>query len=287
MLRLSLIVGGLVSLTLGMLQTAPHAAAQEQIALKVLAEQRVELLPQEPLCWNVFRMDLAPGFRGASHAHALTLGYGLGGSQLLEFLGGPTGTVGPGEGNFIGQNNWHIHANPGTTTHSAVVFHLTCDDQQLLLPPTSTRLGKTDVLPGIRPAVPYVVRLIEGAGAPGAQYPVHAHAGPETVYVHEGALAVTTETGTIRLNAGQMGVLPPGLAHQPTAVGTMPLRFLVAALTPVPEPHLRLLPDVRFPSLGPAALPRTGEATPWIGPLAVIAGVVMLAAGIGLRRAWA
>lgn len=285
MARLTLIISGLVSLVLGILMSVPPAAAQEQIALRVLAEQRVELLPQGPVCWAVSRSILPPGGirppGGGYHAHALYLGYQVEGSQRLEYAGGPTLTHQLRTGTFIGNNNWHAHINVGTSPAEEIFFTLLCDAPPL---PAITRLAQTATLPGVRSGpAPYVVRLIEGTGGPGAQYPAHQHAGPETVYVVEGGLAVATEGGVIRLNAGESGVIPPGVPHQPTAVGNT--RFLVAALTPVPEPHLQLLPDVRLPSPGPVALPRTGEELPWAGPLSMLVGALLLAAGVGLRRA--
>ena len=65
MRRFTLIVSGLVSLVLGIFLTVAPAAADEPPApvQRTLVNQRVELLPQEPLCWNVNQGSRLPGSR--------------------------------------------------------------------------------------------------------------------------------------------------------------------------------------------------------------------------------
>gem|GEM_PF-1682459 len=295
MKRLALFVSGLALLGLGTLFTATPVAAEDPITLSVKAEQRVEQLPHGPLCWNVFSVNLPPGSRVPPTgyvAEPMSLGYQTGGVHRLDYAGGPSLTTNVGDALFVGQDNWHAHSSIGTTPLTVTIFSLTCQQIPSGIPGI-TQIGNTGTLSGTNAgpdmphmAMPHTVRLILGTGNPGSQYPTHTHAGPESVYVWEGELAVTTSAGVIRLKAGEVGVIPPGTAHQPTIVGNAPAKFLVAALTPQGEPHLRVLSDVAFPTpaASPAALPRAGDSFDWVGTSAMLAGLLLLVTGFSLHR---
>lgn len=290
-MRLALLVSGLALLGLGTLIAATPVAAEDPITLTVKAEQRVEQLPGGPLCWNLFSANLPPGARTPSTgyvAEPMSLGYQTGGVHRIDYAGGPSLTTNAGDGLFVGQDNWHAHSSTGTTPLTVTIFALTCQQVPPGIPGI-TQIANTGTLSGTStgPGMPHTVRLILGTGNPGSQYLTHTHAGPETVYVWEGELAVTTAAGITRLKAGELGWIPPGTAHQPTVVGNTPAKFLVAALTPQGEPHLRTLADVAFPtpSVAPAALPRAGDNFSWPGLAATLLGVFLFGAAFGLRKA--
>lgn len=287
MSRLTLIVCGLVSLALGMLMAAHPAAAEDppRPMARVLLTQRVELLPQEPLCWNVLQETRPPGDRSPGegfHAEPLAVVYRVEGLHRIEYLGGPTPTVGPGEGMFIGQDNWHVHVNPGTAQMVDLRFELTCDPRTRGR--AITPLGRTGLLPGIRSGpVPYEVQLVEQQGAPGAQTPARIIPGPMVWYVLEGAVAQSTSAGSARYGPGDLFVSPVGTPFQTSFVSATPSRVLIVHLWPAGE-QARPIQDVQLPRPTPATLPRTGDEFSWAGPLALLVGTLLLAAGVGLRH---
>lgn len=289
MLRATSRITGLFSLLLGLLLTVPSAQAQQPPpapTARTLVSQRVELLPQGPLCWNAFRIELPPGTRSPAAGYAaepLSLGYQTGGLHRLTYADGPTLTTNAGDGLFVGNNNWHAHENVGTVPLIAVVFALSC---QQLPPgvPGLTQLANSGVLTGVKPAGPYSVQLAEVVHGPGAQNRFIVP-GPSTHYLLEGALAVATTAGVTHYKAADIFTDPPGVSFEATNVGTVPARHLIARLWLPGEAVTRPGPDVRFPSPLPTALPRTGDELPWAGPAAMLAGVLLLTAGLRLRRA--
>src|SRR5688572_24105369 len=97
MSRSSVIFGTiLVLLITVVISTAPPVTAQEPATVRLLAAQRVELLPQEPLCWNVFSASIPVGGRIPSDGYISTpliLGYATQGSHKFDFAGGSTSTL--------------------------------------------------------------------------------------------------------------------------------------------------------------------------------------------------
>ncbi len=286
MSRSSVIFGTIFALFITIvLSTAPLATAQEPATVRLLAAQRVELLPQEPLCWNVFSASIPAGGRFPPQGYLsapLLLGYATQGSHRFDFAGGATSTLQAGEGRFIGNENWFAHSNTGTVSAESLVFALTC--RQFPPPgiPGIQHITKTDVLPGIRTGpVPYLVQLLEIKGVPGSMTAAQTTSGPLTAYFTEGTVAVTTPSGVKQYKAGDYVVIPPGTPFETATVGNVPATALVTLVTPVGEPPQQRLSG----GVTPTALPRTGDPPMAANPFAILLGLSLLMAGIGMRIA--
>ncbi len=271
------------------LLTAPLATAQEPATVRLLAAQRVELLPQEPLCWNVFSASLPVGGRIPPEGYIsapLLLGYATKGTHRFEFAGGPNVNLQAGEGRFIGNENWFAHSNIGTVSADSLVFALTC--QQFPPPgiPGVQHLTKTDILPGIRMGpTPYLVQLLEIKGVPGSMTAAQTTSGPLTAYFTEGTVAVTTPSGVKQYKAGDLVVIPPGTPFETATVGNVPATALVTLITPVGEPPQQRLAGGLTGSATPSALPRTGDPPLAINPFAILLGLSLFTVGISARIA--
>ena len=290
MKRSACILTGLVWLAGGLGLTAVPAAADDPplIIPRVVVEQRLEMLPEGPLCWNVYRQTLPPDGRAPLSGYLArppSVAYRLDGQARLDYAGGPSVNVGAGQGYFVGNDNWFAVTNTGNTASSGLTFSLSCEP-----PPDGaqgiTRLANTGPLPGIRPGpAPYMLTLVYAKGVLGAQQEsARIRPGPAAWYVLEGEVAQTTAAGTTRARAGDLFVNPVGIPFLNTVVSSTGASFLIAQLFPVGAPTT-LLPDLRLPSpLGPSALPRTGHDLAWAGPLGMLMGALLVAAGLGLGR---
>ncbi len=293
--RFTLVLTGLVSLILGMLMSVSQAAAEDPPpapVARLLVSQRVELLPQEPLCWRIVEATRPAGTRRPPSGYVadpLSLFYLAAGEAQIEYAGGPTVQVKAGQGAFIGANNWFAWSIGGTARERNIVFALSC---QTFPPgvPNVTQLGNTGPLPGVRPDKgPHIIDFREVRWAVGAQIPPSITGGPRSFLILEGEFAFGMPEGLRRLGPGETITVPAGTPYQTTNVGAVPALLLNVQITPVGEVTARIpASDVRLinplAAAAPAALPRAGDHLSWLSSLAMLMGAVLMAAGINLRR---
>jgi len=193
------------------------------IQTRTLFEQRLEQLPQQPLCWDVRTGSLAPGAKSPAtgfHRHGWVVAYVTGGAERVTYEGGASFTVNAGGGILFEAGKPHVHESVGTVPRTNIGFELTCKRQ-----PNST--GTSGTLPGIRSgAVAYQVQLRERTWPSGAQTPVHILSGPTTTYIREGTIGRSTSSGTARSGPGDLYVSPVGELAQNTCVSSTPCRTL-------------------------------------------------------------
>ncbi|MCX6021065.1 MAG: hypothetical protein NTZ05_04935 [Chloroflexi bacterium] len=299
---MALILSGLLSLAVGILgAVAPVAgAAPPEPVTRVLFEQRVERLPDGPVCWNVFREVLPVGAKFPSegfNSDPPSAAYVQEGQAQLDFSGGPSALLQAGNGAFIGNNNWYTLSNTGTRPARILVFSLSCKPTTQGQPGV-TQLRDTDPLRGILPAEPYILRLQEHQYQPGSQTPIQVAAGPQMSYVLQGSVLYGTVPGLIKHHAGDLHTIPTRTPRQVTNAEATAARTLVLHLYPASDPVQTLATGVRLPNpltspsgaapaspgTTPSGLPRTGESLPWLPPLAMLAGVLLIAAGLAARR---
>jgi len=201
----------------------PAPTSAPSIKTRTLFEQRVEQLPQQPLCWDVRTGSLAPGAKSPAtgfHTHGWVVAYVTGGSERATYEKGPSYTVKAGEGILFEADKPHVHESIGTVPRTNIGFELTCQRQ-----PKS--VGNSGTLPGIRSgAVPYQVQLRERTWPSGAKTPVHILSGPTTTYVFEGTIGRSTSLGSARSGPGELYVSPVGELAQNTCVSSTPCRTL-------------------------------------------------------------
>ena len=193
------------------------------IQTRTLFEQRVEQLPQQPLCWDVRTGSLAPGAKSPAtgfHTHSWVVAYVTGGAERVTYEGGASFTVNAGGGILFEAAKAHVHESVGTVPRTNIGFELTCQRQ-----PNST--GTSGPLPGMRSgSVPYQVQLRERTWPSGARTPVHILSGPTTTYILEGTIGRSTSSGTARSGPGALYVSPVGEIAQNTCVSSTPCRTL-------------------------------------------------------------
>ena len=206
--------------------TATKVAASPpspSIQTRTLFEQRVDQLPQQPLCWDVRTGSLAPKAKSPAtgfHTHGWVVAYMTGGAERVTYEGGASFTVDAGGGILFEAGKPHVHESVGTVPRTNIGFELTCQRQ-----PNST--GTSGPLPGIRSGpVPYQVQLRERTWPSGAQTPVHILSGPSTTYIREGTIGRSTSSGTARSGPGDLYVSPVGELAQNTCVSSTPCRTL-------------------------------------------------------------
>lgn len=261
--------------------------------IRLLVSQRIDLLPQGPNCWHVLRITQPAGVRAPATGYTtlpLIVGYQESGASTVEYAGGPTRSFGPGEGFFLGADNWLAITNPGTSVRTAVFFMMDCRT----LPdgfPGISQVGNTGPLPGVQAASgAYRATLGLITGRPGSTGSTRTGAGPLTAYFTEGQVAVTLAGETKVYGPGSMAVIPPNTAYQTATVGGSIARALVLTLNPegavVPvQPVAPPAGGVRATGVLPTALPNTGDlpGVGWVVGSAALGGLVA-ASGFGLRR---
>lgn len=227
--------------------TATVAASppgRPSIQTRTLFEQRVNQLPQQPLCWDVRTGSLAPGAKSPAtgfHTHGWVVAYVTGGVERVTYEGGASFIVNPGGGILFEAGKPHVHESVGTVPRTNIGFELTCQRQ-----PNST--GTSGPLPGIRSGpVPYQVQLRERTWQSGAQTPVHILSGTTTTYVLEGTIGRSTTSGSARSGPGDVYVSPVGELAQNTCVSSTSCRTL--DLDTWPSGETRSIPqaDRRLP----------------------------------------
>jgi glucose/arabinose dehydrogenase/plastocyanin/quercetin dioxygenase-like cupin family protein len=175
----------------------------------VLAEVRVNSLPDGPLSWMAHEVTLAPG-QTITHRHELGFIY-LPEDVPTETrthtvrLQGREITLQRGEAVFTGQNVEHTHVGPG-------VFW----DIRLARPnagppagmQNARRIFASPPLEGL-PQAPVQVRFIDVELPPGGQTSIHTHPGPEYIFVTRGSIVYENAIeGTIRMGPGEGHGLP-------------------------------------------------------------------------------
>ena len=223
----------------------PAPTSAPSIQTQTLFEQRVEQLPQQPLCWDVRTGSLAPGAKSPAtgfHTHGWVVAYLTGGAERVTYEGGASSTVNAGGGILFQADKPHVHESVGMVPRTNIGFELTCKRQ-----PNSTGISGT--LPGIRSgAVPYQVQLRERTWPSGAKTPVHILSGPTTTYVLEGTIGRSTSSGTARSGPGALYVSPVGEIAQNTCVSSTPCRTLDVDTWPSGETRSVAQPDKILPS---------------------------------------
>ena len=260
--RLPLILSGLLSVVLAAFVLAVPAVADDPPAptARVVVSQRVELLPQGPLCWTVFRVAMEPGGRFPASDYAagpLMATYSAGGAQRFEFSGGPSRQVGRGEGVFIGADNWFAHMNTGSVSAESVVYALSCGG----FPPQApgvTVLGRTPPLPNIKAGSPYMVTLSEYQRGPGERGPVRLNPYAAGLLMLEGSLALSTPTGAAVYHPGDLFVAPADVPFRVGVPGAVRARYLVLELQALGETGVLDPPGVAV--LDPLATAPTASA---------------------------
>lgn len=288
-MRWTFLFTGLLALVTGVLLVPSPTAAEDppQFVTKFLVNQRVPVLPEGPVCWNIVRQTLAPGARVPAQgyrAYPHTVAAVLDGQVQIEYSGGPSHTARAGEGLFIGQDNWFALTNTGTTPATAVMYTMTCDRMPAGIP-GFTQLANSGPLDGVRHGVSYDIVFVDVSGVPGSMIAPHTHPSTESAYLLDGALALSTPAGVKEYRAGEMIIVPFGTAHMGTMVGTTNGRLVSAYLVPTGQ-DIRDYVTTRLPAPAlPTALPRTGDAAaPLAGVALTLLGTLLLAAGLRLRR---
>lgn len=224
-------------------KAAPTSAPA--IKTRTLFEQRVEQLPQQPLCWDARTGSLAPGAKSSAkgfHTHGWVVAYVTGGSERVTYENGASYTVSAGGGILFEANKPHVHESIGTVPRTNIGFELTCQRQ-----PKS--VANSGTLPGIRSGtVPYQVQLRERTWPSGAKTPVHILSGPTTTYVLEGTIGRSTSSGAARSGAGEMYVSPVGELAQNTCVSSTPCRTLDVDTWPSGETRSVAQPGKTLPA---------------------------------------
>ncbi|MCX6020809.1 MAG: hypothetical protein NTZ05_03595, partial [Chloroflexi bacterium] len=142
---------------------------------KVLLTQRVQSLPDGPLCFNLTQQTMPAGQRVPAQgyrADPLGVAFMLTGQARLDYAGGPSMTVGTGEGMFIGADNWYAVTNTGTAPDTAIVYSLSCQPAPAGIPGV-TQLGNSGPLAGVRSGTPYDLVFVEVKGVPGSVIAAH------------------------------------------------------------------------------------------------------------------
>ncbi|MCX6022389.1 MAG: hypothetical protein NTZ05_11805, partial [Chloroflexi bacterium] len=262
--RLPLLLSALLAVVLAAIGIAIPAVAEDPPAptARVVVSQRVELLPQGSLCWTVFRVAMEPGGRFPASDYAagpLMAAYSASGVQRFEFSGGSTRQAAPGEGVFIGNNNWFVHLNTGGGPAEAVVYALSCGG----FPPQApgvTVVGRTPPLPNIKAGSPYMVTLSEYQRGPGERGPVRLNPYAAGLVMLEGSLALSTPTGAAVYRPGDLFVAPADIPFRVgVPSGSVRARYLVLELQAVGENGVPDPPGVSAPD--PLALTPTAPAT--------------------------
>jgi len=223
----------------------PAPTSAPSIKTRTLFEQRVEQLPQQPLCWDVRTGSLDPGAKSPAtgfHTHGWVVASVTRGAERVTYEGGASFTVNTGEGILFAADKPHVHESVGTVPRTNIGFELTCKRQ-----PKS--VGNSGPLPGIRSGtVPYQVQLRERIWPSGAKTPVHILSGPTTTYVLEGTIGRSTSSGTARSSAEELYVSPVGEIAQNTCVSSTPCRTLDVDTWPSGETRSVAQPDKTLPA---------------------------------------
>lgn len=294
MRRLALAVAGLVLMAAATAVPGTPAAADDPVSpdpiSTTLVNERVELLPQRPLCWNLFRLTTPAGARVPAQGYAaapLSVVYLSQGEIRGEYSAGPTWSERAGQAHFIGENNWFAHqtVSSGPATH--LVFTLSCPQYPPAGTPGVTQLANTGELTGIRPGVPYSLFMAEEVRLPTTELrPLRLIPGPAINYVLEGSVYRVTGAGSRRYGPGELYVNPPGEPFVVLNAGPGPSRLVTMRLWPVgeagnPQPNL----PFANPFLRPTALPSAGDALDPVALAVAGLGVALLAmAAFGRRR---
>lgn len=227
----------------GASSVASSLARQQPIETRTLLEERLELVPQGPSCWDVRSGSLSAGNASPAtgyHVHGMVVTYVVDGVELIEWEEGTVVTLGPGQAAQIGENEPHRHESIGAGPRVNINFEMTCQTQ-----PNS--LGNTGPLPGIglEPGT-YQIQARERSWQPGAQTPVHVLTGPTATYVLEGTIGRSTILEVACSGAGDLYVSPVGERAQNTNIGEVPARTLdvdvwpTGTLRSVPQPAAQL-----------------------------------------------
>lgn len=215
------------------------------IQTRTLFDQRIERLPQQPLCWDVRTGSLAPGVKSPAtgfHVHSWVAAYVSGGAERVTYETGASFTVNAGGGVLFEADKPHVHQSVGTVPRTNIGFELTCQRR-----PNS--IGTSGTLPGIRPGpVPYQVQLRERTWPSGAQTPVHILSGPTTTYILEGTIGRVASSGSARSGAGDVYVSPVAELAQNTCVSSTSCRTIDLDLWPSGETRSVPQPGKRLPS---------------------------------------
>lgn len=189
-----------VILSAAALPPLPPAAAQQPLAISVVAEKTVRALPDGPVLWRL------ETFRDLDRARAAA---------------GPTGLVAQVDGTV-----WLFTLGPAGHVSAGATG---VAELGPLPPLLATRHG--------RPAALFRLMIHEVRGAPGSLTPVGSHPGPQALYVLAGEASETTPRGIARAAAGQTMVGPArDVSMQLASSGTTDLHALMLSVVDAARP---------------------------------------------------
>ena len=185
-------------------------AAQTQYTVTPLAQKKVKELPRGPLYW---RVETFPSLADAKTA--------------------------------VGPDGWNPALVRYETTTSLIaevagkVWVLTLGPAGAATP-GGNKVAEIGPVPTIT-ASEYLLRVNAGSGPPGSETPVHSHPGSEAFYVVAGELGQRTQSGVMRVAAGEgMNGHDAGMPMQVFNSGltdlTALIMFVVDASKPFSEP---------------------------------------------------
>lgn len=100
-------------------------------------------------------------------------------------------------------------------------------------------IGPLPLLPGRA----YAMRVQSSLLGPGSVTPVHTHPGPEVIYVVAGEQCLETSQAGERIGPGKSGVVPAGVSHAGSVVGSEPRRAIAVVLYDAAHPASHNLDD--------------------------------------------
>lgn len=242
--------------------------------------------PAEMVTWV---LDFAPGAQTPPHTHpGLLLGTQLEGENTFT-SGGADKVYKTGETLIELPGVVGVATNKGAVRNRALVSIVLPKGAPQstaqpgapapALTPVTSYLFRADV---VIPSGPYEVAQSVIDFAPGAQTPVHTHAGQVFTKVLEGALTFTAGGTTTVYQVGENFIEQPGVPGQARNAGTARATVLVTYLLPQGAP---LSSPVAMPGL-PATGAGHGSANLSVGWLLLtVGGGLALAGGLLKRRA--
>lgn len=170
-------------------------------AAEQLAMARADALPEGELAWVAYDVPAAE----AAHAHGPAFVYAANASARLR-LDADEAMLMMGEARFVGEGEEH--------THGGAAWEIRLESADAEAPEGATRLFASGALRGI-PDAPVDLRFVRVTLPPGGMTAVHAHPGPEYVWVARGEIVhESAEDGERALRHGEDHDLPADTAVQ-------------------------------------------------------------------------
>jgi quercetin dioxygenase-like cupin family protein len=204
-----------------------------------LADGPLAALPTLPLYVNVLDVPQQPN-APLQHAHLAGFVYAVNGVHRLDFQGGETKNVQPGEAAFIPQDAIHTHVNPGTAQsqwYFVALRNANARNAPATFPGQSILYESADLPANALPAGKYIEQLNVVTLEKGGRTPSHKHGGVETIVVLDGTIQLRAAGQQAQtLTKGKGAVIPPSTALQATNTGDGPAKFLAFFVTQEGQP---------------------------------------------------